>query len=115
MCNDAVPSARIKLDQTPKDRWSTFKVRSTYYLPILQWLPRYNVNLLLGDFIAGLTLSCLLIPQALSYATALCKLDAIHGLYAIAFPAVTYAAFGMSRYDDCIKFCTHCDYMANQK
>lgn len=50
-----------------------------------------------GDLIAGITLSCLLIPQGLSYATALCKLEAIHGLYAIAFPAITYAVFGMSR------------------
>lgn len=69
-----------------------------YYLPILQWLPLYNRQLFLGDCLAGITLSCLLIPQGLSYATALCKLDAIHGLYGIAFPAISYAFFGMSRY-----------------
>jgi MFS superfamily sulfate permease-like transporter len=51
----------------------------------------------LGDCVAGITLACLLIPQGLSYATALCKLDAIHGLYGIAFPAISYAFFGMSR------------------
>ncbi|CAO3697060.1 unnamed protein product [Rhizopus microsporus] len=72
-------------------------MRSKYYLPILQWLPLYNRQLLVGDFLAGITLACLLIPQALSYATALCKLDAIHGLYGIAFPAISYAVFGMSR------------------
>lgn len=97
-----VPSARIS-DNSPKDKWSTFKVRSKYYLPILQWLPLYNVHLLLGDLIAGITLSCLLIPQGLSYATALCKLEAVHGLYAIAFPAITYAVFGMSRYSPACK------------
>lgn len=91
-----VPSARIN-DSSPKDAWGKFKVRSKYYLPILEWLPRYRFSLFWGDLIAGITLSCLLIPQGLSYATALCKLEAIHGLYAIAFPAVTYAIFGMSR------------------
>lgn len=95
----SVPSAQIRLDHSPKDRWGIFKLRAKYYLPILTWLPHYNHRLLLGDLIAGLTLACLLVPQGLSYATALCKLDAIHGLYAIVFPAITYAVFGMSRYD----------------
>ncbi|KAI9496448.1 sulfate transporter family-domain-containing protein [Zychaea mexicana] len=97
MTASPIPSARIILDHAPKDTWSLIKVRSRYYLPVLQWLPHYNANLFLGDLIAGLTLACLLVPQALSYATALCKLEAIHGLYAIAFPAITYAIFGMSR------------------
>ncbi len=85
-------------DDVPKDTWSTLKTRSKYYLPILQWLPLYSRQLFLGDCLAGITLACLLIPQGLSYATALCKLDAIHGLYGIAFPAISYAFFGMSRY-----------------
>ncbi|KAI8886925.1 sulfate permease [Backusella circina FSU 941] len=96
MTASPLPSARIN-DNSPKDKWGLFKVRSKYYLPILQWLPRYSIHLFWGDLIAGITLSCLMIPQALSYATALCKLDAVHGLYAIAFPAITYAIFGMSR------------------
>ncbi|CAO3648635.1 unnamed protein product [Mucor fragilis] len=75
-----LPSARLS-EETPKGAWSTLKVRSKYYLPILQWLPLYNRQLFWG----------------LSYATALCKLDAIHGLYGIAFPAISYAFFGMSR------------------
>ncbi|KAK4511148.1 uncharacterized protein ATC70_012360 [Mucor velutinosus] len=91
-----LPSARLS-QETPKGAWSTLKIRSKYYLPILQWLPLYNRQLFLGDCLAGITLACLLIPQGLSYATALCKLDAIHGLYGIAFPAISYAFFGMSR------------------
>ncbi|KAI8093170.1 sulfate transporter family-domain-containing protein [Halteromyces radiatus] len=84
-------------DFEPRDTWTLFKVRSKYYLPILQWLPMYNCNLFFGDLFAGLTISCLMIPLGLSYATALCKLEAIHGLYGIAFPAITYAIFGTSR------------------
>ncbi|KAI7870542.1 sulfate transporter family-domain-containing protein [Spinellus fusiger] len=97
MTASPIPSARIYTNAAPKDKWPLFKLRSKYYLPILQWLPLYNSQLLLGDLIAGLTLSCLMIPQGLSYATALCKIDAVHGLYAIAFPAITYACLGMSR------------------
>ncbi|KAG2202473.1 hypothetical protein INT47_013089 [Mucor saturninus] len=96
MTASPLPSAQIN-DNSPKDMWSTFKVRSKYYLPILQWLPLYSAHFFWGDLIAGITLSCLLIPQGLSYATALCKLEAIHGLYSIAFPAITYTILGMSR------------------
>jgi hypothetical protein len=91
-----VPSIRPR-DDVPKDTWTVLRTRSKYYFPVLQWLPSYSFNLFTGDLLAGLTLSCLMIPQALSYATALCKLEAVHGLYAIAFPAITYALFGMSR------------------
>ncbi|ORZ24750.1 sulfate transporter family-domain-containing protein [Absidia repens] len=97
MTASPIPSAQLYIDPTPRDNWTLLKVRSKYYLPILQWLPLYNRHLFVGDLFAGLTLACLLIPQGLSYATALCKLDAIHGLYAIAFPAITYGIFGMSR------------------
>lgn len=96
LTSSPLPSARLS-EESPKNKWKTFKTRSKYYLPILQWLPLYNRQLFLGDCLAGITLSCLLIPQGLSYATALCKLDAIHGLYGIAFPAISYAFFGMSR------------------
>ncbi|CEP15668.1 hypothetical protein [Parasitella parasitica] len=96
LTSSPLPSISLNED-APKDAWSTLKIRSKYYLPILQWLPLYNRQLFLGDCLAGITLACLLIPQGLSYATALCKLDAIHGLYGITFPAISYAFFGMSR------------------
>ncbi|KAJ2963903.1 hypothetical protein NQZ79_g1077 [Umbelopsis isabellina] len=91
-----LPAIRPR-EEVPKDTWTKLRTRSKYYFPVLQWLPSYSFNLFTGDLLAGLTLSCLMIPQALSYATALCKLEAVHGLYAIAFPAITYALFGMSR------------------
>ncbi|ORZ02493.1 sulfate transporter family-domain-containing protein [Syncephalastrum racemosum] len=91
-----LPSATV-YDNAPKDTWSKLKMRVKYYLPICQWLPHYKPADFYGDFLSALTVSCLLIPQGLSYATALCRLDAIHGLTGIAFPAITYAVFGMSR------------------
>ncbi|KAI8145346.1 sulfate transporter family-domain-containing protein [Fennellomyces sp. T-0311] len=96
MTASPIPTAH-PYDSAPKDFWSLLRMRAKYYLPILQWLPQYTFQLFVGDFVAAMTLSCLLIPQGLSYATALCKLDAIHGLTGIAFPAITYAIFGMSR------------------
>ncbi|SAM02284.1 hypothetical protein [Absidia glauca] len=97
MASSPIPPAQPQCDSKPRNTWTWFKVRSKYYLPILQWLPLYDCDAFFGDLFAGLTISCLLIPLGLSYATALCKLDAIHGLYGIAFPAITYAIFGMSR------------------
>ncbi|KAI9272875.1 sulfate transporter family-domain-containing protein [Phascolomyces articulosus] len=96
MTASPLPSA-YPYDNAPKDFWSLLKMRTKYYLPILQWLPQYNFNFFVGDFVAALTLSCLLIPQGLSYATQLCKIPAVYGLSGIAFPAITYAIFGMSR------------------
>lgn len=37
-------------------------------LPILAWLPRYSLQWLRMDFIAGLSVGLTVIPQALAYA-----------------------------------------------
>ncbi|ORX59698.1 hypothetical protein DM01DRAFT_1399158 [Hesseltinella vesiculosa] len=92
-----LPPVQPNHSQLPKSSWVMFKLRCRYYLPITQWLPLYTFSSFIYDLFSGLTLSCLLIPSGLSYATALCKLDAIHGLYGIAFPAITYGIFGTSR------------------
>ncbi|KAG0005010.1 hypothetical protein BGZ65_012170 [Modicella reniformis] len=49
------------------------------------------------DLMAGLTVACLIVPQSLSYATALAHLDPVHGLYSAFVPGVLYAIFGTSR------------------
>ena len=36
--------------------------------PIVQWLPRYMPKWIISDFVAGLTIAVMLIPQALAYA-----------------------------------------------
>jgi len=77
--------------------WQTFKIRVPYYVPVLEWLPRYRLAWLSKDIMAGLTVACLMIPQGLSYATALAGLEAVNGLYAVCFPAFVYAIFGTSR------------------
>ncbi len=66
------------------------------YLPILDWLPHYNRDLLRGDVAAGLTVGVMLIPQGMAYAM-LAGLPPIYGLYASIVPLIIYALLGTSR------------------
>ena len=76
------------------------------YLPLCHrpgWLMRYLVgpydqellNMLLADFVAGLTVALTYVPQALSYAK-LANLPPINGLYACILPAAVYCFYGTS-------------------
>jgi sulfate permease, SulP family len=66
------------------------------WVPILDWLPRYDRADLPADLSAGLTTAVMLIPQAMAYAL-LAGLPPIHGLYAATVPLLAYAVFGSSR------------------
>ncbi|KAH8115181.1 sulfate anion transporter [Phellopilus nigrolimitatus] len=77
------------------ESWKWAKVK--YYLPFIGWLPNYSISLLGGDFLAGLSVSTLLIPQSISYATSLAKLSPLAGLYSAAIPGIVYALLGTSR------------------
>lgn len=50
-----------------------------YVLPILEWAPRYTLDFLKSDLIAGITIASLAIPQGISYAK-LANLPPILGL-----------------------------------
>ncbi len=65
-------------------------------LPILSWLPDYNIKHLKGDVSAGITVGIMLIPQGMAYAM-LAGLPPIYGLYAALVPQIIYAFFGTSR------------------
>ena len=65
-------------------------------IPILEWLPNYNSSRLKGDFIAGVTVSIILIPQGIAYAL-IAGLPPIYGLYCALVPQLVYAIFGSSR------------------
>ena len=66
------------------------------YIPILDWLPNYSLSFLKGDFIAGLTVGIILIPQGIAYAL-IAGLPPIYGLYTALIPQIMYAIFGTSR------------------
>ncbi|KAJ3271060.1 Solute carrier 26 [Terramyces sp. JEL0728] len=83
--------------QQDKDLWRTFRVRLRYYVPILGWLPKYNLENLQSDLIAGFTVAFLIIPQSLSYAQALVNVPPVLGLYSAFIPQLIYAILGTSR------------------
>ncbi|HHG83467.1 MAG TPA: sulfate permease [Bacteroidetes bacterium] len=66
------------------------------YIPITDWITRYNREQLRGDLTAGLTVGVMLVPQGMAYAM-LAGLPPIYGLYASILPLVMYAIFGTSR------------------
>lgn len=65
-------------------------------LPIVQWLPRYNPPWLLQDFMAGLTIGVLLIPQGLAYAK-IATIPIQNGLYSCWVPAAVMVFMGTSK------------------
>ncbi|KAJ4767607.1 sulfate transporter 1 [Rhynchospora pubera] len=64
--------------------------------PVLQWGRSYNLKSFRSDFMAGLTLASLGIPQSIGYAN-LAKLDPQYGLYTSVVPPLIYAVMGSSR------------------
>ncbi len=64
--------------------------------PFLDWFSRYNLGAFKSDFLSGLTVALVLIPQSMAYAQ-LAGLPAYYGLYASFLPPMIAALFGSSR------------------
>ena len=65
-------------------------------LPILGWLPAYRRDWLLPDFLAGLALWAVMVPEGMAYA-GIVGVPPIMGLYTIVPPLIAYALLGTSR------------------
>ena len=63
-------------------------------LPFLRWFP-YSGTLFRADFIAGLTVALVLVPQSMAYAQ-LAGMPAYYGLYAAFLPVVVATLWGSS-------------------
>ncbi|XP_077225436.1 putative sulfate transporter 3.5 [Tasmannia lanceolata] len=90
----------------PDDPFRQFKNQSAlgkvgkvikYFLPVLEWGPKYRLNLFRYDLLSGITIASLAIPQGISYAK-LANLPPIIGLYSSFVPPLIYALFGTSRH-----------------
>ena len=68
----------------------------TRILPFILWFKDYNFLKFRIDFLAGLTVALVLIPQSMAYAQ-LAGLPAYYGLYASFLPPMIAALFGSSR------------------
>jgi SulP family sulfate permease len=63
-------------------------------LPFLRWMP-YSGQYFRADFLAGLTVALVLVPQSMAYAQ-LAGLPAYYGLYAAFLPVIVAALWGSS-------------------
>jgi len=64
--------------------------------PFLNWFESYDVETLRVDFVSGLTVALVLVPQSMAYAQ-LAGLPAYYGLYAAFLPPIVANLFGSSR------------------
>ena len=64
--------------------------------PIVNWLPGYQARWIRFDFVAGLTIWAILVPEGMAYAS-LAGVPEEAGLYAAILPLILYAIFGSSR------------------
>jgi SulP family sulfate permease len=72
----------------------TFPPLLQKFLPFLRWFP-LSGNTVRADFIAGLTVALVLVPQSMAYAQ-LAGLPAYYGLYAGFLPVIVAALWGSS-------------------
>ena len=64
--------------------------------PFIEWIRFVNLGTLRSDFLAGLTVALILIPQSMAYAQ-LAGMPVQYGLYASLLPPLLAALFGSSR------------------
>ena len=65
-------------------------------LPILSWLPKYNMDSGVSDMIAGVTVGLTVIPQGIAYAV-VAGLPPQYGLYSAFMGCFTYCVFGSAK------------------
>jgi len=73
---------------------NTFVLRKVF--PFVEWARISNLSTLKVDFVSGLTVALVLIPQSMAYAQ-LAGMPALYGLYASFLPPMVAALFGSSR------------------
>lgn len=102
---ETITPADIYLEQEPSvGEWfkelAPSRAAAADYLhglfPSATWVPRYALNWLIGDFIAGITIGLVVVPQAMAYAL-LAQLPPAYGLYTSFTGAVLYWIFGTSK------------------
>jgi sulfate permease, SulP family len=71
--------------------------RLARFLPVLEWLPRYDRRWLRADIVAGVAVTALIVPKNLGYA-GIAGVPLENGLYAAAAGAIIYALFCTSRH-----------------
>ncbi|KAH3902997.1 uncharacterized protein SCDLUD_000600 [Saccharomycodes ludwigii] len=92
--DDDSTSIQRNIINFPTNRKPSLKQVIPYYLPILNWLPKYTVPKFIGDFSAGLSLASFQIPLAISFATTMAHLDPLTGLFSLSLTPIVYSVVG---------------------
>ncbi|PGH18638.1 hypothetical protein AJ79_00417 [Helicocarpus griseus UAMH5409] len=64
--------------------------------PFLRWITRYNLQWLIGDLVAGITVGAVVVPQSMAYAK-LAELEPQFGLYSSFMGVLIYWFFATSK------------------
>lgn len=64
--------------------------------PFIYWMPNYNLQWLIGDLVAGITVGAVVVPQGMAYAQ-LAELPVEYGLYTSFMGVLIYFFFATSK------------------
>ena len=73
-----------------------YKNMPSLFFPFFSWIRGYRIGSFRGDFIAGITVAAVLIPQSMAYAM-LAGMPPVYGLYAATIPSLIGALWGSLR------------------
>ena len=62
---DFVNVEALEMQKSAFKKARNFKQKAPYYIPIIQWLPKYDTSWILADVLAGLAISAVIIPQGI--------------------------------------------------
>ncbi|OQE27240.1 hypothetical protein PENSTE_c004G09742 [Penicillium steckii] len=82
-----------------REHTPTWKQVGAYFyniFPFIHWIGYYNVQWLIGDLVAGITVGAVVVPQSMAYAE-LAKLDPEYGLYSSFMGVLIYWFFATSK------------------
>jgi solute carrier family 26 (sodium-independent sulfate anion transporter), member 11 len=78
----------------PDPSWYGTYARNLF--PFTRWIMRYNLQWLIGDLVAGVTVGCVVVPQGMAYAK-LAELPVEYGLYSSFMGVLIYWFFATSK------------------
>uniref|UniRef100_A0A0F7Z571 Sodium-independent sulfate anion transporter-like n=1 Tax=Crotalus adamanteus TaxID=8729 RepID=A0A0F7Z571_CROAD len=84
------------MSEGSRESWKQCCRATAKRLPVLTWLPKYSLQWLQLDFMAGLTVGMTVVPQALAYAV-VAGLPMEYGLYSSFMGCFIYCLLGTSK------------------
>ncbi|KAI9287489.1 sulfate transporter family-domain-containing protein [Umbelopsis sp. AD052] len=90
------PPTGVRIKNAIKNTPHAAKNYFTHLLPIVHWLPKYNLQWLAGDLVCGITVGAVIVPQSMAYAK-IAGLPPQFGLYSSFVGVVIYCLFATSK------------------